>query len=51
LAAAVAAFSRLAALDGVLEAEINPVAIRPEGDGVVAVDGLARLALTHSQGT
>jgi hypothetical protein len=50
LAAAVAAFSRLAALDRVLEAEINPVAIRPEGDGVVAVDGLARLAVAHSQG-
>jgi acyl-CoA synthetase (NDP forming) len=50
LAAAVAAFSRLAALDRVLEAEINPVAIRPEGDGVVAVDGLARLAMAHSQG-
>jgi acyl-CoA synthetase (NDP forming) len=50
LAAAVADFSRLAALDRVLEAEVNPVAIRPEGDGVVAVDGLARLAVAQSQG-
>ncbi|MFC4276336.1 acetate--CoA ligase family protein [Achromobacter aloeverae] len=44
LARAIAAFSRLAALDGaaVQEAEINPLFVRAEG--VVAVDGLVRLA-------
>lgn len=39
LARAIAAFSRLAALD-VAEAEINPVLVRPEGEGVVALDAL-----------
>jgi len=48
LAAAVAAFSRLSALDRILEAEINPVAICPDGEGVVAVDGLVRLAPSPS---
>ncbi|WP_454690124.1 acetate--CoA ligase family protein [Achromobacter aloeverae] len=44
LARAIAAFSRLAALDGAVveEAEINPLFVR--ADGVVAVDGLVRLA-------
>ncbi len=44
LARSIAAFSRLAALDGVTveEAEINPLFVRT--DGVVAVDGLVRLA-------
>lgn len=44
LARAVSAFSRLACLTGarVEEAEINPLFVR--ADGVVAVDGLARLA-------
>lgn len=42
LAAAVVAMSQLAALDGrtVNEAEINPLIVKPEGQGVVAVDGL-----------
>lgn len=42
LAQAVARLSDLARLDSpqVVEAEINPVLIRPEGEGVVAVDGL-----------
>jgi acyl-CoA synthetase (NDP forming) len=39
LAEAVAAFSRLAALD-VVEAEANPVLVRAEGEGVVALDAL-----------
>lgn len=39
LAEAVAAFSRLAALD-VAEAEANPVLVRAEGEGVVALDAL-----------
>lgn len=44
LARAVAAFSRLACLSDarVEEAEINPLFVR--ADGVVAVDGLVRLA-------
>jgi acyl-CoA synthetase (NDP forming) len=40
LAAAVAAFSQLAALGEVAEAEINPLIVKAEGEGVVAVDGL-----------
>jgi acyl-CoA synthetase (NDP forming) len=42
LAQAVASMSQLAALEGrtVTEAEINPLIVRPEGQGVVAVDGL-----------
>ncbi len=41
LAAAVAAFSQLAHLQpAVQEAEINPLIVKPEGQGVVAVDGL-----------
>jgi acyl-CoA synthetase (NDP forming) len=42
LAAAVVAMSQLAALDGrtVNEAEINPLIVKREGQGVVAVDGL-----------
>jgi acyl-CoA synthetase (NDP forming) len=39
LAEAVAAFSRLAALD-VAEAEANPVLVRAEGEGVIALDAL-----------
>ncbi|MNC78467.1 hypothetical protein D3C75_1306830 [compost metagenome] len=44
LAHAIAAFSRLALIAGprVEEAEINPLFVR--ADGVVAVDGLVRLA-------
>jgi hypothetical protein len=34
-------FSRLALLGpGIAEAEINPLLVRAEGEGVVAVDGL-----------
>jgi acyl-CoA synthetase (NDP forming) len=45
LARAVAAFSQLAHLDPrVAEAEINPLLVRAEGQGVVAVDGLLVLA-------
>jgi hypothetical protein len=40
LANAVSAFSHLAAIEEVLEAEINPLIVKGEGEGVVAVDGL-----------
>jgi acyl-CoA synthetase (NDP forming) len=40
LASAVAAVSRLAALPGVTEAEINPLIVMPEGRGVVMADAL-----------
>ncbi|MGH8633797.1 MAG: acetate--CoA ligase family protein, partial [Burkholderiales bacterium] len=41
LARAVSAFSALAHLEPrVAEAEINPLIVKPEGEGVVAVDGL-----------
>ncbi len=40
LAQTVSAFSQLAYLDSVAEAEINPLIVKPEGEGVVAVDGL-----------
>lgn len=40
LAQAISALSQLAALSGILEAEINPLMVKPEGEGVVAVDGL-----------
>ncbi|SKA34714.1 Acyl-CoA synthetase (NDP forming) [Enhydrobacter aerosaccus] len=46
LAQAIAAFSRLAHDDfaDVAEAEINPLLVKPEGEGVVAVDGLVLLS-------
>jgi acyl-CoA synthetase (NDP forming) len=45
LARAVSAFSGLAHLERrVAEAEINPLIVKPEGEGVVAVDGLLVLA-------
>ena len=46
LARTVAAFSALAhkAFDGVAEAEINPLLVKRDGEGVVAVDGLVVLA-------
>jgi succinyl-CoA synthetase beta subunit len=45
LARAVSAFSQLAHLEPrVAEAEINPLLVKPEGEGVVAVDGLLVLA-------
>lgn len=44
LAGAIAALSRLADLDGpaVYEAEMNPLLVLPDGEGVVAVDALVR---------
>jgi hypothetical protein len=46
LADAVVAMSRLAEVDGpeVTEAEINPLLVRGEGEGVIGVDGLVVLA-------
>jgi acyl-CoA synthetase (NDP forming) len=44
LARAVAAFSGLAHLERVAEAEVNPLIVKPEGEGVVAVDGLLVLS-------
>jgi acyl-CoA synthetase (NDP forming) len=45
LAQAVSAFSALAHLESrIAEAEINPLIVRAEGEGVVAVDGLLVLA-------
>ncbi len=46
---AIAALSALANLSApaVLEAEINPLIVRPEGKGVVAVDGVVRLGGEH----
>ena len=43
LAHAIVALSRLADDAGVAEAEINPLIVRPAGEGVVAVDALVRL--------
>ena len=45
LARAIVALSQLAAIGdpAVAEAEINPLIVRPAGDGVVAVDALVRL--------
>ena len=40
LARAVSDFSQLAALADIAEAEINPLLIKAEGEGIVAVDGL-----------
>jgi acyl-CoA synthetase (NDP forming) len=40
LAHAVSAFSQLAAIDDIQEAEINPLIVKREGEGVIAVDGL-----------
>jgi acetate---CoA ligase (ADP-forming) len=42
LAQAIAALSRLAAEPAVMEAEINPLIVRPRGAGVVAVDAVVR---------
>ncbi|HTN11685.1 MAG TPA: acetate--CoA ligase family protein [Acetobacteraceae bacterium] len=48
LARAIAAFSRLAGLGGVTEAEINPLIVLAAGQGVVMADAL--LALTGARG-
>jgi acyl-CoA synthetase (NDP forming) len=46
LALALVALSQLAVVDGpaVAEAEVNPLIVRPKGQGVVAVDALVQLA-------
>jgi len=44
LARAIVSLSQLAADPSVTEAEINPLIVRPAGEGVVAVDALVRLA-------
>jgi succinyl-CoA synthetase beta subunit len=45
LAQAIVAFSQLAVIDEptVTEAEINPLIVRPNGQGVMAVDALVKL--------
>ncbi len=43
LAQAIAALSRLAADPAVTEAEVNPLIVRREGEGVVAVDAVVRM--------
>src|SRR5499427_2866016 len=43
LADAVVALSRLAAEPAVIEVEVNPLIVRPEGQGVVAVDVVVRM--------
>jgi acyl-CoA synthetase (NDP forming) len=43
LAAAIAALSRLVDEPSIAEAEINPLIVRPAGEGVVAVDALIRM--------
>jgi succinyl-CoA synthetase beta subunit len=40
LARAVSALSQIAFIEAVTEAEINPLIVKREGDGVIAVDGL-----------
>ena len=44
LAQAIVALSKLAEDADVVEAEINPLIVRPVGQGVVAVDALVKLA-------
>jgi acyl-CoA synthetase (NDP forming) len=45
LARAVSAFSGLAQVESrIIEAEVNPLFVKPEGEGVVAVDGVLVLA-------
>jgi succinyl-CoA synthetase beta subunit len=43
LARAIAALSQLAADPAVAEAEINPLIVRPQGEGVVAVDAVVQM--------
>lgn len=47
LARAIVALSQLARDPTVLEAEINPMIVRPDGDGAIAVDALVRLAANN----
>jgi succinyl-CoA synthetase beta subunit len=49
LALAITALSRLAHDPRVAEAEINPLVVRPEGAGVIAVDAVVRLAAGASR--
>jgi len=51
LARAIAAFSKLAALDAVAEAEINPLLVRAAGEGVIGVDALLVLGESRSRST
>jgi acyl-CoA synthetase (NDP forming) len=44
LAKALVALSKLAAEPAVAEAEVNPLIVRPKGEGVIAVDALVRMA-------
>jgi succinyl-CoA synthetase beta subunit len=45
LAQALVALSQLAVADEpIIEAEVNPLIVKPQGQGVVAVDALVRLA-------
>ena len=43
LAQALSALSRLAGDPAVIEAEVNPLIVRPQGEGVVAVDAVVRM--------
>lgn len=43
LATAIARLSQLAVVDNLLEAEINPILVLPDGEGVVMLDALIRL--------
>jgi acyl-CoA synthetase (NDP forming) len=43
LAQAIVALSQLATMSDVTEAEINPLIVRPHGEGVIAVDALVRI--------
>jgi len=43
LAAAIASLSQLAVVDRLLEAEINPILVLPDGEGVVMLDALIQL--------
>jgi acyl-CoA synthetase (NDP forming) len=46
LAEAIAALSRLAEDTAVAEAEVNPLIVRPQGEGVIAVDAVVRMRQT-----
>jgi acyl-CoA synthetase (NDP forming) len=50
LAQAVSAFSQLANLQTIAEAEINPLIVKAEGEGVIAVDGLLVLGENGRRG-
>lgn len=50
LARLVVAVSELAARGDVVEAEINPVLVRPDGEGVVALDAVVRLREVPTNG-